>query len=1506
MIGRGSAAAMALVIGAAACARTGPAVVEEPRVETPTPAPTPVVQEAFSSGPVRPIYSSQKSVSIPVEDFLAGDGGTAVWINADGGRTWIEHSFHEGRPPSVTFSAPAEGVYGVVLVPVDKDGRRAFVPTRATPHTAIVAYDPTPPAVEVLAPNGGEILGGAKTTEISWVAEDPHLGPTPITLMASNDGGANWTVIQRHLPNVGRHAWTTPRETSTTFRIRVVAEDLAGNSGHDASDANVTIDADAPAVRVIGPASAVKLPVALEYRPVELGGSELARVRLFLTKDQGATWTEVGEDPDLTSPFDLNVLSGVYGVWLAADDVAGNRGSTPAPGARPQAQLVVDTTPPTLTLVEPAGAVHAGGRALDVRWVARDNIDLPERCVSIWFSDDGGKTWRAAGEGLTNNGLFSWAAPAVGGDRYRLKIVVRDTLGNAQEALSPVFALDVEVPEAVATVPARSRLTEVPVAYELLKRGFSPVTQATLWFRPTGQKAWTRYGDDEDLVSPILFRRTDGDYEIFMTCSTELGTRSGLRQGEPAEGAAAQARVMIDATPPELTLRSFDGGGAVAAERQAAIQWTFKDAHPAVDGLTIEYSPDGGANWSEVASKLDPAAGAFDWKVPAQFGRSHLLRLRARDLFGNETVVVTARPFVIDREAPRIQVAAAAVPSPSRARGIDIAYEATDDLPSIDRVEAYARPQGAPGEYQPMGVERAARGVMHVELPRDGKWELVLVAVDGTGRRTPERINAVEPHVRVTVDTQPPEVKIERRQSERSGESFYVDERGELRWAAKDSLGEVTLRIRFAGEDGLWRAYPDEKIANKGFYACREFLRPGHPVRLQLVARDEAGNEATDETPLFTVPMPEAARYLSMTLDRKAGAGDIHPGEKLAFRWEVSDTGEPLLEQELQVAVPGHDFATVSRRSPKETSAEYTPVDTIGEYAAQVRARDGYGRVILSGLSRFRVEGAPIGAVKIAFGERRETYDIGAKQSVLWSIDPPQQVKEAHLERRAGPNDDWQRMDVDLLAGPVQIHLPTEPTQTFYRISIRDLKDRRGFSEEMRVLTKLPEPLRITLRARPDTSVQAGDVLWFGWDVIGDKTLLRSVALEQWSGAGKPIPVRTMTPADSGVSVRAPDVLEGEYSYRINAKDITDKSVVSNLLTIKVEARKLRLSAVLHGKFVREAGSPVTVGITPPAGTTIDPTAVRIRIRPPNAQTPVEIKPFRADAKEVVFFAPGEQGSYFFTIEAASPGRRLETIEMEISVAKPDVTAAPKIEILNFRGGQRVGGGMPQAIMVKVAGAATMESLEVSLSRDGGARWDRVEESALRRDPGGWIEWTPPRETGKTFRLKVAWGPKPDLAFGMSEDFIVESRPPKVTVAAPAGPSGDSEIPLKVEVDRERHDAARSLVLYTTWMKGAGRTWQRQAGEFKAGEPVVLKVPQAKRPYAVYVVATTELGLSNPPPGPDTAPMAEGFVFDPAAIPEPKDPSKRVYRAAVEADTDDEPAPKPAPKPEAGIEKDDE
>lgn len=1433
-----------------------PVVAEKPQEE---PRRLPQDQQDYFR---RPAYTSNRVVHLDVGNAQVGRGGVSLWYTPDDGRTWIDHAFHEGRPTAVGFTAPREGKFGVVLVPVDQEGRRDFIPNQSTKPDVVVVYDATPPSVEVLAPNGGEILGGGKTTEIAWIAEDANLAPAPIALMVSQDGGVNWTEIDRDLPNTGRHRWTTPGESGAAFRVRVVARDLADNAGADASDANFTVDADAPELQIMGPPTATRLPVQIQYRVVEVGGSDVTRVRVFVTADDGVSWTELDND-DLSSPFEFTALNGRYGLWLAADDAVGNRGATPVPGAKPKATLVIDTTPPALTLVEPARDIYLGGRPLEIRWVARDNIDIPQRSISIYSSDDGGRSWRVIAEGVSNNGLYTWDAPGAGGRGYHIKLVARDTLGNTNEAISRPFALDVNIPEAIATTRGLSRSTVVDVGFELRKIGFSPISRVTLFYRPAGQKAWTRYGDDADMRSPITFSQADGDYELYVVAVTELGIETGERQRDPNEGDAPQATVSIDATPPALALRSFDEGGVFAAGSTQQILWDVTESHPLADGMTIDYSPDG-TTWSEVAARVDPSSGRFDWTVPDVFGRAHRLRLTCVDAFGNQTVVQSARPFIVDRDAPQITANAEAMPAYVRTRGVEIPYEATDDLPSIDRVEAFARTEGT--EYAQVATSRSARGTMRVELPRDGRWEIKLTAVDSVGRRSSS------PSVGVTVDTQPPTVTITRRADEQTGATWYVDEFGDLNWIASDEftrLEEITLRVRFAGEDGIWML-GEENVRNTGRTSTRNYLQPGKTYRVELVARDRAGNEAVDQTPAFTLPLPAKTEFLGFRLTRAGEEGEIHPDESVAFAWDLAQVGERLLEVEFQVRAPGRDWETEQRLLPHELNTSVVTRDVVGLHAVRLRGRDGYGRTIFSNVVEFRVEELPVPAVALEITPAQTTYRIGEEVIVRWTTVPPQEVREARLERRFTVGDPWQRVAVDISGGQGAVVLPTDPTAVYFRVAIKDRKDRWGFSEEKRVQTRIAAVPQVFLSADPQDFADAGDPLRIGWDVReGDVDQVKSMRLEmRLTGDSTWRTVRTLVLSDPAVSVTAPEIA-GSYEYRLYGTDTSNREIVSPVLLMQVKHKPYLVAATLEGEYERQPGWPVTVHFEAP-GRDVDPGQVTVVIRRSDQDLGAAVPTVTANTRQVVFNAPGEPGTYFFRVRLHGAGAVGETREMELFVTRPDTPSGdPKITLLNFRGGQTVGGGSQQMVMAKLDGAVVMGAVNMLLSRDAGKTWELVDERSIRRTPE-YLHWSVPLETGRAFRLRLQWGANAQVGSESDTNFTIESRPPRVTLTAPPWTAG-RDVPLDVHIE-PREDKVRATEVYYS-MTG-GMQWLKQPGEILAGEPVVFHAPEARK-YDVYVVVTTELGLSNTPPANNTPPMATVTTGGEATPPTPEPPKTK-------------------------------
>ncbi len=100
--------------------------------------------------------------------------------------------------------------------------------------------DTTPPEVEVLEPNGAEVLTANTGTTVSWVATDPS-NVIAVDLYLSEDGGANFRPVAFGLANTGSHTWFPANRPTNNAILRVVAIDTFSNVGHDDSDAPFAI-----------------------------------------------------------------------------------------------------------------------------------------------------------------------------------------------------------------------------------------------------------------------------------------------------------------------------------------------------------------------------------------------------------------------------------------------------------------------------------------------------------------------------------------------------------------------------------------------------------------------------------------------------------------------------------------------------------------------------------------------------------------------------------------------------------------------------------------------------------------------------------------------------------------------------------------------------------------------------------------------------------------------------------------------------------------------------------------------------------------------------------------------------------------------------------------------------------------------------------------------------------------------------------------------------------------
>lgn len=223
--------------------------------------------EKFSSATLPPSRSNSREFDI---EYAVDDVGTSglqsivLWWTADGGATWQAYGKDEDRTSPFPFRAAADGTFGFVLQAID-NAHRASVPdpTPGTAPTRVTIVDTQVPKVGLVAPIGGVLAGGARF-EVRWVASDANLGPTPVTLLWSLDGGVSWAPIASSpVANTGTFVWEVPSLVSSRVKVKVVVVDLAGNTAEGTSGEMALASATAgpPRIQIVGVRSAGPSPI---------------------------------------------------------------------------------------------------------------------------------------------------------------------------------------------------------------------------------------------------------------------------------------------------------------------------------------------------------------------------------------------------------------------------------------------------------------------------------------------------------------------------------------------------------------------------------------------------------------------------------------------------------------------------------------------------------------------------------------------------------------------------------------------------------------------------------------------------------------------------------------------------------------------------------------------------------------------------------------------------------------------------------------------------------------------------------------------------------------------------------------------------------------------------------------------------------------------------------------------------------------------------------------------
>lgn len=242
---------------------------------------------------------------------------------------------------------------------------------------------------------------------------------------------------------------------------------------------------------------------------------------------------------------------------------------------------------------------------------------------------------------------YDWTMPSVDTvlGQIRLTAVRQDGIESSQE--SSVFTIDATAPGAPSITLASSSVTHdrngaLSIAscgdraqIAVSESAVSPELNSPLW-----QTCDTASG-------AILFLLSDGDGN--KTLSAYAKDAAGNRSS------ASTVSVLLDRTPPTLSLTSFDGGDLVSGQNDQTIHWTASDSGSglAANSAVIELSSDGGSSFTAVASAQN-VGGSYSWSPGVLNGTQYRIRVSVADQAGNTASASSASDFTIDSSAPTI------------------------------------------------------------------------------------------------------------------------------------------------------------------------------------------------------------------------------------------------------------------------------------------------------------------------------------------------------------------------------------------------------------------------------------------------------------------------------------------------------------------------------------------------------------------------------------------------------------------------------------------------------------------------------------------------------------------------------------------------------------------------------------------------------------------------------------------------------------------------------------
>jgi len=493
----------------------------------------------------------------------------------------------------------------------------------------------------ITSPVGGENWGKEISQIITW-SYVGAVGST-VQLLLSTDSGLTYPYIitsstSSGSDGVGSYTWILPAEISSQARVKIVSNDYPAVL--DASDADFAITG----LQAISPNGGEEwekgYPHTISWESVGAAANDIV---LKYSVDGGAVWKLIdsGQPADGSYPWSVpddvsaTVKIKVYSVSDEAGfyDISDNN-------------FTIETNPKLIITSPNGGQSWYVGNVYNIAW---DRVGRLYDIVDLYYSTDGGASWKVIASGQDNSGIYSWTVPDAVGAQVKVRVVesgvpvARDTTVKAEDTSDA--DLSIIEPSITVTSPDGA---EVWVYGDT--RNITWTTTGTI----SNNLLLEYSADGENWIEISSGQANDGIYSWVIPDDPSATVKVRITDSDRPQASDASDGYFNLLSRPRITVSQPNGGELLTIGDSYSIKWNI-DGQITSHYVKIEYSKDNFTGDLHTISSYAPNSGQFNW-LSVSDDASSTVKIKITDLNSGFSDVMDISDSYFEIRLPSVTV----------------------------------------------------------------------------------------------------------------------------------------------------------------------------------------------------------------------------------------------------------------------------------------------------------------------------------------------------------------------------------------------------------------------------------------------------------------------------------------------------------------------------------------------------------------------------------------------------------------------------------------------------------------------------------------------------------------------------------------------------------------------------------------------------------------------------------------------------------------------------------